>query len=129
MAFLAIAGMPASPPYIFAIAGTRWDELGGTVEAVVCGPAGAPGETRLQLQGVRAPRRTSCHDTMGWAWADDGQGMRRTHVCARPLCALSGGLGLFIELHIHVRRVLIDSGASASEASPIGEPRTEARSI
>ena len=54
MAFLAIAEMPAYLPNhpTPAIAGTRWDELGGTIEAVVCGSAGVPGETRLQLQWV-----------------------------------------------------------------------------
>ena len=131
MAFLALAVMPASPPdhLTSAIAGTRWDELGGTFEAAVVRPAGAPGETRLQLQGVRTPPRTSCHGTMGCAWADDGQGMRRIHVCAHSPCTLSDDFGNFIEFPIHVRRVLVGSGASASEDSPIGEPRTEARSV
>ena len=48
MAFLAMAEMHATPPNhpTPAFAGTRWDELGGTLEAVVCGSAGAPGETR-----------------------------------------------------------------------------------
>ena len=112
-----------------AIAETRWDELGGTFEAVVLRSAAAPGENRLQVQWVRSPPRISKNATMGWAWADDGQGMRRIHACARSPCALSGGLGFCIAFHIHVRRAFVDSGASASEASPTGEPRTEARNI
>ena len=88
--FAAIAGMAAAPSHPTpAMAGMRWDECGATFEALVVGSAvandamGAPGDTRLQLQWVRAQPRTTFHGTTGWAWANDGQGKRRIHVCAR----------------------------------------------
>ena len=64
---------------------------------------------------------------MAWVWADEAQGMRRMHVCAHSPCVAPNEFGKLIELPIHVRRVFVDSGAPASEASPIGEPRTVAR--
>ena len=134
----AIAGMAAAPNHPTpAIAGMRWDECGATFEALVVGSAvandamGAPGETRLQMQWVKAPPKRHPHGPTGWAWADDGKGIRRIHVCAHSPCTVNdeSSFGHVIELPTHVRRVLLNSGASASEASPIGEPRTEARSI
>ena len=60
---------------------------------------------------------------MGWAWANDGQGARRIHVCAQsPYTAPdNSSFGQSMDLPTHVRRVFVDSGASASEASLIGE--------
>ena len=123
----AIAGMAAAPNHPTpAIAGMQWDEFGATFEAVVVGSAGAPGETRLQLQWVRAQPRTTSHGTMGWAWANDGLGVRRIHVCAHSPCTHSqkGWAGVFAELPTHVRRVEGWWGASPTEdplaASPIG---------
>ena len=110
----AIAGMTAAPNHPTpAIAGMRWNECGATFEALVVGSVvandamGAPGETRLQLQWVRAQPRTTFHGAMGWAVANDGLGVRRIHVCAHSPCthSQSAWAGVFAELPTHVRRV------------------------
>ena len=97
-----------------AIAGMRWDECGATFEALVVGSAvandamGAPGDTRLQLQWVKSQPRTTFYGTMGWAWANDGRGVRRIHVCSHSPCTLppkKERSGVFAELPTHVRRV------------------------
>ena len=92
MACFAIPEMPASPlnhptP---AIAWTRWDELGGTLEAVVVGSAGIPGETRMQLQSVTNYRRRRERDAAA-PWAGLERAMARARAaftCARILFAL-----------------------------------------
>ena len=101
----------------------RWDQVGATFEAVVVGSASSPGGPPLQLRWVRTQPRTSDHGTTGWAWADDGKGQRRIHVCKHSPCMQAqggGGLfGRFHELPTHVLHRVVDT---STEVPPPAAP-------
>ena len=125
MAFLSIADMPASAPNhpTPAIAGTRWDDFGGTLEAVVCGSAGVPGETRLQLQSVI--KDAAENELPRHPWVERGRTMARA--CAAFTFARARLASYLAFLACSLNSIFTCAACSSTAAPPRAKPfRSEA---